>query len=138
MPWLKIVHIIALVFWCVSLLYLPALVAANTGRGERALARPFGGSLIRWLFTNVATPFALLAIASGSAIFLREGTMGLWLIAKLTLVVGMVLLHVGCGLLILRAEHDPAVSLAGRCAALGTAAMLLISGVLYLVLDKPA
>lgn len=138
MPWLKIVHIIALVFWSASLLYLPALVAANTGRGERALAQPFGSSMIRWLFTIVATPFALLAIASGSAIFLWEGTMGLWLIAKLTLVVGMVLLHIWCGVLILHAEHDPAVSLGTRCALLGIGAVLLIAGVLYLVLDKPA
>ncbi|WP_119154677.1 CopD family protein [Caldimonas tepidiphila] len=138
MPWLKVVHIIALVSWSASLIYLPALVAAQTGRGDHAMAQPFGGSLIRDVFTLVATPLALLTIASGTALFLVEGALGLWLILKLTLVAGMVLLHVWCGALILQAEHDPAMPLGGRCVMIGVTTALLISGVLYLVLDKPA
>ncbi|MFC2971074.1 CopD family protein [Azotobacter bryophylli] len=137
MPWLLVLHIAALLVWCGALLYLPALIAAGrTGAAGEPFA-PAAEALPRAFFTRLATPAALLTIASGTLLFLGRGVHGVWLMLKLSAVTLMVVCHVLLGVLILRLEDDPRRPLAGRCAALGLLAALAIGAVLWLVLARP-
>lgn len=136
MPLLKLLHFTALFVWCGTLLYLPALIAASC-RSRRAAERPGHPELNRSIFNLVATPAALVAIGSGTALFLRDGTFGLWLVAKLTAVAVMVICHALCGLLILQCERQQRPALAIACAALGGITLGMIAAILWLVLAKP-
>jgi len=136
MPLLKLLHFTALFVWCGTLLYLPALIAASC-RATQATERPGHPELNRSIFNLVATPAALLAIGSGTALFLRDGTFGVWLVAKLTAVAVMVICHALCGLLILQCERQPRPALTIACAALGGITLGMIAATLWLVLAKP-
>ncbi|MCK7493507.1 MAG: CopD family protein [Comamonadaceae bacterium] len=97
-PWLKLLHLAAVIVWCGALPYL-AVALATAGEPPRK-------ALPRALFTTVATPAALVAIASGTAIFVFHGPTAEWLIAKLVLVALLVLGHAMAGVLVLRVERD--------------------------------
>jgi len=55
MPLLKLLHFAALLCWCGSLLYLPALISAGTRSGNRLFYRDHA-HLTRLVFTLVSTP----------------------------------------------------------------------------------
>ena len=118
MPLLKLLHFAALLCWCGSLLYLPAMIAAGTKRSEQLFYRDHA-HLTRMVFTLISTPAALLAIGSGTALFLRDGTLAGWLIMKLTVVTAMALCHALCGVLVLRIEREPERGVTYQCMALG-------------------
>lgn len=131
---LKLLHFATLICWCGSLLYLPGLIASSARQG----APLSGNRLNRAIFTLVATPAALLAIGSGSALFLQDQRFGNWLVAKLTLVALLVCGHALCGVLLLRAERFPdGAALTLPSAALGAFLSLLVAAILWLVLAKP-
>lgn len=136
MPLLKLLHLMALICWCGALLYLPALIAAGTRRSETLFYRDHG-HLTRLVFTLIATPAALLAIGSGTALFLRDSIFDAWLIFKLTAVAGMVLCHALCGVLVLRIERTPQRTVGRECVLIGVALVALIAVTLWLVLAKP-
>lgn len=136
MPLLKLLHFTALIAWCGALLYLPALIAAGC-RAPQAADRPGHPELNRTVFNLVATPAALVAIGSGTALFLRDGTFGIWLVAKLSSVAVMVICHALCGMLILLCERHPRPIFAAACAALAAATLSMIATTLWLVLAKP-
>lgn len=137
MPWIKFVHIAALVCWCGALLYLPALLMAIL-RERRATAFADDAPPIpRYLFNSAATPAALLAIASGTLLFLVEGLAGGWLVLKLVAVTGMVLCHALCGWLILRVEQERTKGVHWLGALTACVASLLMIAVVTLVLAKP-
>jgi len=126
MPWLKLVHLSAVIVWAGALLYLPWSIAA-AGTPQR---------MPRGIFTGVATPAALLAIASGTVLFLLHGLLAPWLIAKLALVSLLVLGHAACGMLILRNERGhPVVAFAASCVTAASALWLAL--IAWLVLGKP-
>lgn len=141
MPWLLLLHISGLVVWCGSLLYLPALIsgAAPTRSNpiESAISERDCSSLARMLFTLVATPAALFAILSGTVIFLTQGILEFWLMAKLTVVVALVTCHLVGGLLIMRAERGRYRHLTKACVTLGVIVITLIMIIFWLVLAKP-
>lgn len=130
MPLLKLLHFAALVGWCGLLLYLPTLLAAAARDAD-----PVPSGLARQLFVTAATPAALLAIATGTALFLADGIVALWLVAKLGMVTGMVLCHLTCGALILRAEQATAVSRGPGM--LGALTAAFVGATLWLALAKP-
>lgn len=137
MPWLKLLHIAALVIWCGSLLYLPALLSqALQLRKDSGFAQGTP-PMPRFFYNSIATPAALIAIASGTLLFLIHGVLGGWLILKLGAVVAMVAAH-GCfGFLILRMEMGhyhwvKTANWAALCVALAG-----ILSVLLFVLAKP-
>lgn len=136
MPLLKLLHFAALICWCGTLLYLPALVAAGTRSRDKLFYRDHA-HLTRLVFTLIGTPAALLAIGSGTALFLCDGTLAGWLIIKLTAVTGMALCHALCGVLVLRVERRPDRRVTYQCLTLGVLIPLLISLTLWLVLAKP-
>ncbi|QIB51062.1 CopD family protein [Pseudomonas sp. OIL-1] len=138
MLWFLVPHLIGLLFWAASLLYLPALIAGSLVRENafREPADPFD-SIARMVFTRIATPAALFAIIAGTLVFLIDHTVDIWLIAKLTLVAGLVLSHAATGLLILRAESGNGKPTIPWCWALGLVQCLLMIGIVWLVLAKP-
>jgi uncharacterized membrane protein len=152
MPWLKLLHIGAVIVWCGALLYLPLAIAALGASGAWPAMRSAppaspaaaDGALPRWpvprlVFVGVATPAALVAIASGTLILLLHGPLATWLLAKLATVALLVLGHAACGMLILRAEHsEDSAALRTRCVALGATSLLWLAGIAWLVLRKPA
>lgn len=137
MPLLKLFHFAALICWCGALLYLPALIAAGT-RSNDALFYRDHAHLTRMVFTLVATPAALLAIGSGTLLFVRDEVFAPWLILKLSAVAGMVLCHALCGVLVLRVERFPERAIGRECLVLGALITALIAAALWLVLAKPA
>ena len=137
MPWLKLLHIAAVLVWCGALLYLPPAVAAGTARANGELFRAPHGEMARSVFTLVATPAALVAIASGTVVLLLDQTLAVWLVAKLTLVCALVLCHAACGVLLLRVERDRERPVHLACSVTGGLSVLLILAILALVLGKP-
>ncbi|HTN30004.1 MAG TPA: CopD family protein [Pseudomonas sp.] len=136
MPWLKLLHFAALLCWCGSLLYLPALIASGA-QGSHPRLHPETDYPVRVVFTHFATPAALLAIGSGTLLFLLAGEWAGWLVVKLAAVAGMALCHALCGVLVLRLERQPERALAVECIGLGGGAALLVGVTLWLVLAKP-
>lgn len=138
MLWLLVLHIGALLFWCAALLYLPALIAgALSGRVEITESHLRKDSVVRFVFTHIATPAALLAIISGTAVFLINTTVAPWLIAKLTLVSGLVVGHAVTGLFILRLEDEQRALAPIWCWLLASVLCLLMLAIVWLVLAKP-
>jgi len=135
--WLLGMHIAGLALWCGSLLYLPALIAAGASRADETAMGHGPAALNRLVFSTFATPAALFTIVTGSALFLLDRNLGIWLILKLTAVTGMVICHVICGVLILRHERHPDKPSALVCALLGMVSAGLMGAVLWLVLAKP-
>nr|WP_064494838.1 CopD family protein [Pseudomonas chengduensis] len=136
MPLLKLLHFMALICWCGVLLYLPAMIAAGTRSSDELFYRDHA-HLTRTVFNLIATPAALLAIGSGTALFLRESIFDPWLIVKLTTVAGMVLCHALCGVLILRIERAAEPALRRDCLLIALLLIALIGATLWLVLAKP-
>lgn len=136
MPLLKLLHFMTLICWCGALLYLPAMIAAGTRSSDELFYRDHA-HLTRTVFNLLATPAALLAIGSGTALFLREAIFDPWLILKLTTVAGMVLCHALCGVLILRIERAAEPALRRNCLLIGLLLSALIGATLWLVLAKP-
>ncbi len=141
MPWLKLFHVSAVILWAGALLYLPLAIAASSGRraadSPAALDAPERATL-RGLFVGVATPFALLAIGSGTALFILYGPLAHWLIVKLGFVSLLVLGHAACGMLVLRVERRVAQSgtaLAGY--AVAAVSLLWLACIAWLALQKP-
>lgn len=139
MLWFLVLHIIALVFWVASLLYLPALIASHEARRSPVEVRinPHN-SIERFVFTRIATPAALLAIIAGTLVFVVDGTVDGWLVAKLTVVTALVVCHVSIGLLVLKMEQKEAHPLRGWCITVALVTCVLFSLILWLVLAKPS
>ena len=156
MPWLKLFHVSAVILWAGALLYLPLAIAASSGRRTSrtptALKHVGPADLqvisdesdaperrtLRGLFVGVATPFALLAIGSGTALFLLYGPLAHWLIVKLGFVSLLVLGHAACGMLVLRVERREAgggTALAGY--AVAVVSLTWMAAIAWLALQKP-
>lgn len=137
MPWIKLLHISAVIVWCGALLYLPMAIAAAGAAEPPALFADRSRKLLRALFTLVATPAALVAIASGTAIFVLQGPLAAWLVAKLGVVGLLVLGHAACGMLVLRVERGASAPLRGFSATILAASLLWLAAIAWLVLEKP-
>ncbi|MDI5986087.1 CopD family protein [Halomonas sp. M4R5S39] len=139
MPWIKFLHIVALVSWCGTLLYLPALLVqsarAATDTPSFASSSP---PMPRFVYNSLAAPAALLAIASGTLLFLVQGLAGGWLVLKLLAVTGMVMAHGACGWLVLRLEQGQPRGVAVGAMTAGVLAATGMLAVVTLVLAKPA
>jgi putative membrane protein len=138
MLWFLMLHIIALVIWCASLLYLPALIAGIHNR-QIAILEPAHqyGSVARFVFTHISTPAALVAIMAGTLVFLVNRTIEVWLIAKLTLVTGLVVGHALAGLLLLHTQDRSTKPIKRWCWMLSLALCVLMLAIIWVVLAKP-
>jgi len=134
--WLKSIHIAALVFWCACLLYLPGLFAAHAQPLRR---RDFHRlrAQTRMTYVGVASPAAVVAIVSGSALIYLRDVSGGWLPLKLTVVSAMVVLHLVDGWLVSWHRERGMSRHSFVLAALVAVPALLIGLVLWLVLARP-
>ncbi len=136
-PWLKFLHLATLMAWCGTLLGLPPLLALYpVAQGRIARRRVLAAS--RFVYIALASPAAVLAVASGTALIHAMQAYAPWLLAKLTLVAAMVMFHAGCGKLLLVLKDQPRRWSPRLLLALGAFPTLLIVGVLWLVLAQPA
>jgi len=134
--WLKALHIVTLLVWCAGLFYLPGLFAAHPrtpiGPEFRRLR-----AITRFTFVVIASPAAVLAILSGTALVYATGVEGAWMVLKLGAVTLMVLFHLYCGRVLGLLGHSPASRSPAAHLALLLPPALLIPAVLWLVLGKP-
>lgn len=137
MLWFLALHITAIILWCGALLYLPLLIASTQTSRAELPEFPRHDSLARSVFTHIATPMALLAILSGTIVFLMDRTTEIWLLAKLTAVMGLVIGHTLAGGLVLWAEDEDGRSVSPWCWMLEAGLLGLIAAILWLVLAKP-
>ncbi|MBS9404013.1 CopD family protein [Halomonas sp. TRM85114] len=138
MPWIKVLHIAALVCWCGTLLYLPAMIAhlARVTSGTSAFAdeAPF---MPHFLYTLVATPAALIAIISGTLLFLLNNIASGWLVLKLLAVAVMIGAHGACALLLVQLKKGHRRGIGPASLLTATFAGLSMLAVVGLVLAKP-
>lgn len=135
-PWIKFAHLSALLVWCAALVALPALLALFPVTVERIARRRLRAG-VRFVYIAVASPAAVLAVASGTLLIHPTASYAPWLLAKLTLVTAMVFFHAACGKLLLVLRLTPQRWPAAAHLALGAVPVLLIPGVLWLVLAQP-
>jgi protoporphyrinogen IX oxidase len=105
MLWIKAWHIIFMVTWFAGLFYLPRLFVYHA-MSEDAISQERFKVMERKLFYGIMTPGAILTIVFGVWLWLGYGITGGWLMAKLLLVVGLVIYHLYCGVLLVEFKHD--------------------------------
>ena len=133
--WLKILHVSAMVLWFAGLFFLPRLFVARH-RGERDAAAGYFNATANTLYFRMATPAALVAVATGMAL-IAFGPRGAWLVMKLVIVAGAVFLHLYMGVALYelgqgRDRHGPLFY-----RALGWAPLLVLLAVAALTGAKP-
>lgn len=133
---LKFIHVGAIAIWAGGLLMLPWLLLhrAKAGEGERLhqLHR-----VVRALYTQLASPAAFVAIASGTVLILLRPTQEGWFSAKLVAVGVLAMLHVLHGLVIPSLFQADGSLKRGLGALLATANLTVVVLVLWLVLARP-
>ncbi len=108
MLWIKAFHIIFVVSWFAGLFYLPrifvnlAMVPAESDAERRRLL------LMATKLFRFVTPLGVLAVGLGLWLWFGYGFTGSWLHVKTILVIGLVIYHVWCGVLL--AEFSSGVS----------------------------
>jgi protoporphyrinogen IX oxidase len=137
MLWLLLLHISAVVCWCGSLLYLPALIASTTASQQTTTEQQRHVAVVHIIYKLFTTPAALVAITSGTAIFLVGEIVDSWLILKLTLVVALVMCHALIGWIIVLMQKAFYSYLTLLCALIGGGVVMLILIIIGVVLTKP-
>ena len=95
MLWVKAFHIIFVTSWFAGLFYLPRLFVNHAMETNNdALARL---ALMEQKLYRFMTPLAVLALAFGLWLWLGYGISGVWLHAKLLLVLSLIAYHLYCG-----------------------------------------
>lgn len=136
-PYLKALHVAALLLWCAGLFALPLMLARHDpaiGQADYSrirLASHYG-------YVGLVTPAALIAIAAGTLLIFLRDVFVVWMFAKLVFVALLIGFHAWVGHTIVavaetEGEHqtpEPLVPL--------LLLILLILAILILVLAKPA
>lgn len=136
MAWAKGLHIVSVVFWSASLIYLPMLMAGHSPRlSDPEYLRLHG--MVRNLYVWIASPFAILAIVSGTVLIpLREVTAP-WFAAKLLFVAALAIIHARCGVILAKQSHSAERANARVRVMRIVLPIVLFPCVLWLVLAKP-
>lgn len=136
MVWVKGLHIISIVFWSASLIYLPILMAGHSPRLSNPEYLRLHG-MVRNLYTWIASPAALLAIVTGTILIPLLNVTAPWFAAKLLFVAALAIIHARCGMILAKQSHS-AERANGLVRAMRIAwPMVLFPCVLWLVLAKP-
>lgn len=96
MLWIKSLHVFFVVTWFAGLFYLPRLFVYHA-MAEDQPGRERFKIMERKLFIGIMTPSAVLALVSGTWLWLAYGFSGGWLDAKLLLVLVLIGYHIWCG-----------------------------------------
>ncbi len=95
LPWVKVLHIVAMVSWMAGLLYLPRLFVYHAECGD-AEARQRFTVMERRLHGFIMGPAMAVTVVAGLWL-LNWHRSGGWIAVKLTLVVALVAFHIWCG-----------------------------------------
>jgi putative membrane protein len=134
--WLKFIHVGAIALWSAGLIALPFLYQQRRGLEGDALHRLH--AFTRAFYINLVSPGAFVAIASGTALILMQGTYENWFSAKLVGVAVMTGIHIFSGLAILRIFETSGRYPTMRFMLVVPLTVVVVSGILALVLGKPA
>jgi putative membrane protein len=105
MLWVKSFHIVFVVAWFAGLFYLPRLFVYHALTTDSAGIERFK-IMERKLYYGIMTPSAVLAVVLGLWLWLGYGITGIWLHAKLALVVLLIAYHGYCGRLLADFKRD--------------------------------
>ena len=137
MAWLKFLHISALLLWCAGLVYLPGLLLAHrtvTNREDFIRIR----NASRFSYNAIASPAAAVTIGAGAALLLlAPGVLQGWMFLKLALVGLLVMAHVQYGFVLSALSAPGAQPPRLRLMAVWTLVFVVMTGILWLVLEKP-
>jgi uncharacterized membrane protein len=133
---LKFIHLATIAIWSGGLVVLPFLFwqrrALSSGPELDRLHR-----LTRFVFVEMCSPAAFIAIGSGTALIFLQTTFLEWFSLKMVLVGLLVMLHVAAAL-VLAHLFEPGRSF-GRIASvtLTGSYVILITSIIWVVLAKP-
>ncbi len=102
MLWVKAFHIIFMVTWFAGLFYLPRLFVYHASSSDEVSNERFK-IMERKLFWGITTPGGVLTVVFGLWLihYLGSGVLStLWMQAKLTLVLLLIVYHIWCGKLV--------------------------------------
>jgi putative membrane protein len=134
--WLKVAHIAAIAIWSATLLGLPSLLLAKSHRLSKSETRRLQ-HILRFGYVHLASPAAVVAIASGIALILLAEVFTPWMAVKLVFVGGLVVLHMRAGHHVVRLFRTDGIYHPWRAVfATGTTTGLVLL-VLWCVLNKP-
>lgn len=135
-PYLKAVHVTMLAFWCAGLFAIPLLFSRHgnvVGQEDYTRIR----RLTHYGYIYVTTPFAVLAIASGTVLMFARDVFELWLFAKFLFVAALVVFHVWVGYTIVTVAETPGTHHSVDPRRPQIILMVTIIAILFFVLAKP-
>lgn len=137
MLWVKALHVFFVTSWFAGLFYLPRILVNLAmvepgSTAEHARLLTMGRKLYRFM-----GPLQVLAIALGLWLWLGWGFGGVWLHAKLALVVVLIGYHHACGRLLARFERGANKRSHVWYRWFNEAPVLLLLAVIVLVVVKP-
>ncbi len=95
-PWLKWLHIVAMISWMVGLFYLPRLFVYHAETESDDVRGTLSVMQAR-LMKVIMTPAMLVTWLSGIALVASLGQAGLWLLLKIACVLALTGFHGVCG-----------------------------------------
>lgn len=136
MLWMKALHVLAVIAWLAGIFYLPRIFvhyAEGQARGEdvRRLV-----VMARRLF-GFMTLMAVFALAFGITLWLVFHDSGRWLMVKLAFVLGLIVYHLACRVLLGRLVRGAPMPSALRLRLFNEAALLLVVPIVLLAVVKP-
>jgi protoporphyrinogen IX oxidase len=133
---LKFVHLAAIALWSGGLVVLPFLFwqrrTLEAGLDLDRLHR-----VARFVYVEMTSPAAFVAIGSGTALIFLQTTFVEWFSLKMLLVGAMVMLHVVAGLILAHLFSPKGHFGRFSYVALTCAYLVLISAIIWIVLAKP-
>ncbi len=133
---LKFVHLATIAIWSAGLIALPFLFwqrrTLDTGADLDRLHR-----MTRFVYVEMASPAAFIAIGSGTALIFLQATFQEWFSVKMVLVGAMVMLHVAAGLVLARVFLPDGRFSWFSYVALSSAYLVLITAIVWVALAKP-
>jgi len=95
-PWLKWLHLLALISWMVGLFYLPRLFVYHAEATSPEVRETLGVMQAK-LMKVIMTPAMLVTWVSGISLVLAISDIGIWLVLKLLCVLALTGFHGVCG-----------------------------------------
>ena len=95
-PWLKWLHLLALISWMVGLFYLPRLFVYHAEATSPEVRETLGVMQAK-LMKVIMTPAMLVTWVSGISLVLAISDVGIWLVLKLLCVLALTGFHGVCG-----------------------------------------
>jgi putative membrane protein len=136
-PWIKALHVSFVVAWFAGLFYLPRLFVYHAAASD-AVGRERFTTMERRLFKLMTLAGALAVLLGAWLLVLQPAwrSQG-WLQLKLALVAGLVVYHIGCGLLLSRFRDGRNVHGSGWYRWFNELPTLLLFVIVILAVVKP-